>query len=553
MPNEPPDGSAEPPEPDAGAGGERAASAWDDDGGGIRPDHPYHAPVETPRGRLGHLVQRLFFRDEHAKEQLLLDLSEDLEHARSLDELARRTLDALDQALRPEAIHLFARRAERFRLLRSTDLHHEGKVLLPDGFRLPEIAAQWNEPRATGALGDLSHDERAWLRARRVHWIVPVRHPRPDLGLVGLLLLGRRREGFSAVHRDLLHAIAGRLAVEIHRHHLRRVEDLRQDRGKGGWLLECPECGRCFGDGVFFCPDDDTVIEPTILVDRDVVGRYRLLARLGRGGMGAVYRAEDLEGEPRDDGRRPPVAVKLLTGGDRVARGRFINEARAGGKIRHPAVVRLLDSGPLGPYGAYLAMEYVEGETLRSLFDRGTPIHPQRLARWLDPVLAGVAAAHELEIVHRDLKPENLMLVRTEDDETTKVLDFGLAKLKETSSGPGIPLTAAGMVVGTLAYMSPEQLQAATLDHRTDLFSLGVIVAEGLTGELPFHAESLGEMLRAVATQPFELPADGPEQEKVRDVLAKALEKDPADRYADAETFRRELIPALEASPPFGD
>ena len=565
-----------------------AGSSFDDDGGGIRPDRPYRVDLNRPddldpetglplgpdvdgtagtdgdvarrRGTIGRVMQRLFRPDQFAKEQLLLDLIEDLPQCRTEEELARQALDAIDQALQPESVHLFVRRAVRFRLLRSTD-RDEGKVLLPTDFLLPVEAAEWHEPRAVASLQGIGHDERTWLRSWRVRWVVPVRHPDPSVGLCGLLLLGARQgptqNAYSTVQRDLLHALGGRLALELRRHFDRRREHLREGRGRGDWLLECPECGRCYGQREFFCQDDDSTIEPTLLVERDIAGRYRLLKRLGRGGMGRVYRAEDLESEgsvPR------PVALKILTGGDQVALARFANEARAGRRIQHPSVVEVIDSGEVGRYGAYLVMEYIDGVTLREALKTDGAYRPDQLAEWFDDVFAGVAAAHRVGVIHRDLKPENIMIVEEMISEEmaaaggsrlrAKVLDFGLAKMREAGSGPGT-LTAAGMVIGTLAYMSPEQLQADTVDHRTDLYTLGVLAAEALTGELPFQADSLGEMLRMVASTPFRMAVTGREQATVADILAKALEKSPDDRYPDVEAFRRDLIPALRDCPPF--
>lgn len=546
-----------------------ARSSFDDDGGGIRPDRPYRVDLNLPddldpetglpldddsgrRGTIGRVMQRLFRPDQFAKEQLLLDLIEDLPQCRSEDELARQALDAIDQALQPESIHLFVRRAVRFRLLRSTD-REEGKVLLPLNFLLPTEAAQWYEPRAVASLQGLDHDERAWLRSWSARWVVPVRHPDPSVGLCGLLFLGTRalqgtsQKTYSTVQRDLLYALGGRLALELRRHFDRRRQLLREGRGRGDWLLECPECGRCYGGDKFFCEDDDSTIEPTLLVERDVDGRYRLEQSLGRGGMGRVYRARDLQAEGSVGG---VVALKVLTGGDQVALARFANEARAGRRIQHPAVVEVIDSGEVGRYGAYLVMEFIDGVTLREAMKADGAFHPAQLAEWFGDVLGGVSAAHEMGVIHRDLKPENVMIVQGEQGPRAKVLDFGLAKMRETGSGPST-LTAAGMVIGTLAYMSPEQLQAEAVDHRTDLYTLGVLAAEALTGDLPFQADNLGEMLRMVASTPFRMEVKSPEQATVADILARALEKSPDERYADVEAFRRDLIPALRDCPPF--
>ncbi|MEO1087405.1 MAG: serine/threonine-protein kinase, partial [Acidobacteriota bacterium] len=281
----------------------------------------------------------------------------------------------------------------------------------------------------------------------------------------------------------------------------------------------------------------------TILIDRVVDGRYALERNLGQGGMGLVYIARDRQGEGT-------VAVKLLTGGDDVAQGRFAREAKAGRVLRHPNIVQVLDSGELRG-GAYMAMEYVQGRTLREVLDVECPIDPPRVARWFEQILDAVGFAHFQGVIHRDLKPDNIMMINIDGEETPKILDFGLAKIRDAGSSGQLNLTAAGMVIGTLSYMSPEQLAADPVDHRTDIFALGVMVCEALTGRPPFWSSNLGQMLRAVASTPFRLEVETLQQARVTDVLGRALAKKPANRYPDTESFRRDLIPALEASGTF--
>ncbi|MEM8934661.1 MAG: serine/threonine-protein kinase, partial [Acidobacteriota bacterium] len=348
----------------------------------------------SPRGRLGALMQRLFYPDQFQKEQIFLDLIEDLGRCRDVAELAQDVGQGLDQALQPRNIHVFVRHERRFRLVWSTDRPVTPPMLVPDEFVLLREAATWREPRPLASAPSLTTEERQWFRAFGTAWVVPLAHPTPSVGLVGLALLGERRDGYSTVQRDLLQTLASRMAVRVVELVLAHQRQLLTDQGNGTWLKECPACHRCFASDACYCPDDDTVLEPTILVDPLVDGRYLLERRLGSGGMGAVYRAIDRDTETT-------VALKVLAGGDRIALGRFENEAQAGKVIRHPNITQVLDSGRLGRQGAFMVMEYVEGQTLREAMDAEMPVAPERVARWFDQILAGVAAAHGDGVIHR--------------------------------------------------------------------------------------------------------------------------------------------------------
>ena len=500
-------------------------------------DGPDPDPV-AGRGRIRSLLQRLFFPNAAEKEQLMLDLFEDLQRCTSTAKLCREFGDGLWGALQPTSLHIFARHSQRMFLRWSSDRPLEPRTLLPAGFHLPDVAREWPEPKALEGLPSLPTEERQWLRQWDTHWLVPISRPGSGRELVGLILIGDRTDGLSEIQRDLLTGLAGRMA-ERHAALTREwVQRLKAEQGQGQWLKECQECRRCFGREVFFCPDDDAATEPTILAERLVDGRYLLERKLGRGGMGAVYLATDQQ-------EKRQIALKVLTGGDTVAMRRFANESMVGRTIDHPAVTEVLGSGSFGRQGAYMVMEHVAGRTLRDIYDRAAPIEPAKLGHWFDQILSGVQRAHSMGIVHRDLKPDNIMI--TEDD-GVKLLDFGLAKLRGNAHHA---LTAAGMVIGTLSYMSPEQLAADEVDHRTDIFSLGVMVSEGLTGRLPFYAENLGKMMQAVATQPYRLNVANAAQAAVADVLGRALAKSPDQRFADAESFRQALIPALAQCPSF--
>lgn len=510
------------------------------------------------RSKLADLMHRLFFRGEHEREQLLIDALQDLENTKDESEMADKALRACEQALEIDQGFVFGRRQDQLRLLASLE-RTEGKILLGPAPTLAATAPRWRETREIATLA-LPPEERQALRRFGARWAAAGVDPRDDRMVVLLLLSDGRgaslssgsnqRSLLNAVQRDLVQMLADRLAVLLRRRYEAWLAVHRAEQKQAGWLKECPECGCCFDAGAFICPQDDTELEPTFLLDRLLAGRYLLERRLGRGATGAVYAARDLGDGMGGDGR--PVAVKILASGDAMALGRFANEARAGRKLVHPNLVQVLDSGTLSRQSSFLVMERLQGPTLRQILGEGGHLEPRRVGELFDQFLQGLAYAHGHGIVHRDLKPENIMVVPGPETnpELVKILDFGLAKLTG-GSGPQVALTMAGMVIGTLSYMSPEQLAGEVVDHRADLFATAVMVAEALTGRLPFRGANLGQMLRAVATQPFQLETTTTAQANVAAILGRALEKKPDQRTASAEELRQELVPALLACEPF--
>jgi len=268
------------------------------------------------------------------------------------------------------------------------------------------------------------------------------------------------------------------------------------------------------------------------------LGSYEIIAPLGAGGMGEVYRARD----PQLDRE---VAIKLLPAslaGDAEARERLRREALAAAALDHPYVCKVFEIGRQGDE-LFLVMELVDGETLHERMLRGRMPLDESL-RVASETAEALAAAHERGILHRDLKPANIMLTRQGH---VKVMDFGLAKRLTESPSPDsdtidmreAALTTQGAVLGTPDYMSPEQMKGQPLDGRSDLFSLGVILAEVFGGRHPFRKPSTVETFSAVLNDPPELPADVPP--RVRPMLRRLLEKNPADRFAGAGEVRAEL------------
>ena len=279
-----------------------------------------------------------------------------------------------------------------------------------------------------------------------------------------------------------------------------------------------------------------------------VAGKYLLESMLGQGGMGAVFRARHTLTDRK-------VALKWMLpdvdAGDAAVQ-RFLREARAMGRIDHPAVVGVLDVGVEGD-AAYLVMELLRGESLRQRIDGRGKLTPQEAIALLVPAMEGVAAAHAAGVVHRDLKPDNLFCVAQAANERplTKVLDFGVSKLQgDRFAAPGTPaggaITHTGAMVGTPAYMAPEQVRGEReLDGRTDVWALGAILFEALSAQTPFAHDTLGQTIVAIAT------AAPPRLESVvsglpaglADVVHRALEKDLDTRWPSVEAFADALVP----------
>lgn len=275
------------------------------------------------------------------------------------------------------------------------------------------------------------------------------------------------------------------------------------------------------------------------------VGKYTLVRKIGQGGMGVVFEARHADLDRA-------VALKVLTLAevDSVeASRRFRREARLASRLEHPGAVTIHDFFHSPEGMPCLVMELVAGESVRAAIERDGPFPVDRAVRIGEGVLEVLAAAHESGLVHRDITSRNVMLVEGEE-ERVKVLDFGIAKMVDPGEGTGMtPLTEDGTVLGSPQYMSPEQSRGDPVDGRTDLYSVGIVMYEMLSGHVPFDStRAMDVLLQQVQADVPPLPSDRVPAD-VRHILERALKKDPDERHPDAETFRAALAGFRRAHP----
>jgi hypothetical protein len=296
----------------------------------------------------------------------------------------------------------------------------------------------------------------------------------------------------------------------------------------------CPRCGSRF-EHERFCPEDgvptqelpDSVPSMDGLLGTVVDGRYRIQVRIGEGGMGVVYKAVHTS-------LNKVIALKVLRGEmakDAEVVQRFVQEAQSASSIGHENIIDISDFGRLPDGTVYFVMEYLNGQPLNDLIKRGGSIPVTDAVQILRQIGSALGAAHQRGIVHRDLKPDNIYLVqRGELSNFVKVLDFGIAKV----GGASNKLTRTGMVFGTPHYMSPEQAAGQSVDARTDIYALGVIMYEMFTGRVPFDADTFMAVLTKhmfEKPQPMNSPHAGRQLGALEEITMRALEKKPENRY----------------------
>jgi len=317
-------------------------------------------------------------------------------------------------------------------------------------------------------------------------------------------------------------------------------------------MKTCPTCQHTYPDDFSLCPRDGAhLTSPATETEAQLAAglsrRFRLVRRLGKGGMGTVFLAEQI-----GVGNRP-VALKVLNRkllDDPDFLMRFQNEAGSTGRIHHTNVVTIYESAQSDDGTPYIAMEFLEGESLREVIKQRGALPPPEVAEILQQAAGGLNAAHKLGIIHRDLKPDNIFLTHGDEGEIiVKVVDFGIAKLRESTTH-----TMTGTVLGTPAYMSYEQasgMRSDELDARSDIYSMGVVVYEMLTGRTPFQSDTPVGYLRKHLMEeppPFGVVEPGlPVSPQIESVVMKALTKDRTQRYGSVLEFAQEFAQAADA------
>ena len=502
-------------------------------------------------------IDRRFFREAYKQDQIFLSLAEGIGRAADITEISRLLSTQIQAALHPTSI--FAASCEsndEFSTLYSSSGKGEARKL--SSFHLtPSDFAGLSAATDVSDVGSLSPSALASMAALGIVLLVPILGP--NEGLIGLLLLGEKKseEPYTRHDRRLLDTTASQTGVVWEnlrlRARLRREQGVRRDvvaqlaGSSASMLMECEVCGRCYDSAETSCADDGSELTASLPVSRTLDGKYLLDRLIGRGGMGAVYEATDLR-----LGRA--VAIKVTPGtvfADAITMERFGREARASAKLDHPNVVRAFDYGEL-PSCAYLVLEHLRGVTLRrELQQRGhLPISEAR--RIIDEITAGLASAHSRHVVHRDIKPENIFLARIDGvaEPVVKILDFGLAIVRDAGFQDRNRLTQTGAAVGTLAYMSVEQFLGERVDERADIYSLGVLTLEMLTGEIASRGPTFGR-IASIVDERLNKPASSPQEREIAKVLKTALEEQRDRRYPTILEFRSAILSALDAPPPF--
>jgi eukaryotic-like serine/threonine-protein kinase len=317
--------------------------------------------------------------------------------------------------------------------------------------------------------------------------------------------------------------------------------------------MMCPACNARYDGGQFCAKDGTPLVKDQNAGKGDMVGqvladRYRIVKLLGEGGMGQVYEAQHVNINKR-------FAIKLLRPeivSNPEAVARFRQEAWSASSIGHDNIIEIDDFATLPNGSVYLAMEYLAGGSLAERMKNDGPIEPAESLDIFCQVARGLAAAHEKAIIHRDMKPENIFLAQKHGRTLVKILDFGIAKVSGAEGSHS--LTRTGAIFGTPHYMSPEQALGKPLDHRSDIYSVGVIMYEVFTGRVPFEAESfMGILTKHITSEPRRPTEAAPDRQisdDVEHVIMRAMAKEPNDRYPTMGDLMNDLVAVMQVHAP---
>jgi len=436
-------------------------------------------------------LDRRFFREHYDAQRVLRNVIEEIREARTFEKVAPRVVEQIEAALHPEFAALLMRRLgdPEFSVLAGGNRTFRP---IASGSKLVALTRVLGKPveisqqRTGWPWSHLPAQESNFLRQSRLEWLFPICLKEGQTE--AFLAVGPKRSESPYSHEDqeLLEGIASSLALLL--------EQSPAPGYDSQGFKECPECGICYNSDSDSCGKEGAKLTPypfSRFIDR----RYRFEQRLGQGGMGVVYKSFDTELERN-------VAIKLIHPhlvASLEAAARFKQEAKAAASFTHPNVVTVYDYGVAEDRRAYLVMELLRGSTLRQELQRNQRLSPERASNILSGICAAVEAAHKMLILHRDLKPENIFLEKSDGTETAKILDFGVVKfLSQSDETVSANQTEPGRLVGTLKYMSPEELKGDRPAESWDLWALAVVAYEMLAGVHPFTGSTVSEVRVAI-------------------------------------------------------
>jgi serine/threonine-protein kinase len=480
-------------------------------------------------------LDRRFFRDKYDAHRLFREIVEEIRHAGSVEQVAPSVAARVVDALHAEFCALLQRRPGEplYRVVATAPVGALTADLPATNKLIPLVRMLDRSVPITlaesGWLGQqLPQVDKDFLHNARIELLVPVALEEGQTEV--LLVMGAKRseEPYSSEDTALLENVASALGLLLMR---------GAAMAPGRSFEECAACGTCYDTGTTRCEKDKALL--TLVASARMLGeRYRLEKRLGQGGMGKVYRATDLS-------LNRAVAVKMIRDeffANQKAVEKFRQESQVTGSFTHPNVVTVHDFGVDTNQRVFLVMELLEGMTLREEMRGKKRLTAERTLELFGEMCAGIGAAHSRGLVHRDLKPENIFLSRTNTREMVKITDFGIAKVmpeftNETSN------TATGVLVGTMRYMSPEQLRGEAMSARWDIWALSVMAYEALCGSAPFVGTDFATLQSAILGLKFpEVGAFVPEAPgKWQEFFARAFADEEEKRPENAEVFCREL------------
>jgi hypothetical protein len=510
------------------------------------------------RRQLSTAIDKRFFRDAYNQEGILTALAEFIKQLDSVEEIAALLSVEISKALHPRWLTVLYRQARQSELSVAyasesspRELHHAEHAGILERLEQRGSSESWRTLRRTCPPAERPAFDRAGANL-----LVPIMGT--EHRLLGVVVLGEKKseEPYTAQDRALLKRVGDEVGIVYENLELRglvrRERQVQTDvlarvaRDDFNLVKECPSCGRCYDASAAACSNDGSELSLSLPVERTIDGRYRLDRLIGKGGMGAVYEAADLR-------LNRTVAVKVMTGrlfGDTAALRRFSREAQASARLVHPNIVRLYDYGELSAHGAFLVLELVHGVTWRRILSERGTLAPDFASVLFEQLMAGVEAAHSAGVIHRDLKPDNLIIQGASAALTVKILDFGLAKMRGSDFADPGSMTAPGVAVGTLGYMSPEQYLGANVDERSDVYSIGVMALETLTGKLQLNAYSFHTQIAEVVRRRFDFAGSAAEHGRLAGCISKSVAIQPGARFSGIPELREEMLPAMRACPP---